>query len=996
MGESTSPISVILVSSGSRGNKLLFRFPFQRGAEHPAAQDNKPRSRYAVNGSGDTTEDQDGDSRFSDVILATILATKSDMCGKKFELKIDNVRFVGHPTLLQHALGQVSKTDPSPKREMPTMILFNVVFALRSAQAEMVSSADADSVPRTPKSMAEVGDRGEGHLGHLTAGMREVSRKTVLPIITVAPCAQWLLLSLQANADPSVISCLHNLSRRIAIVLQHEERRCQYLTREAKLILAIQDEVSAMAETTEGPQSPFHHILPKCKLARDLKETYDSLCTTGVVRLHINNWLEVSFCLPHKIHYVATNFIPPEAIERSLKSIRPYHALLLLNDEKSLLNELPLDCSPALVRVIKTTSAVKNLQQLAQDADLALLQVFQLAAHLVYWGKAIIIYPLCENNVYMLSPNANRRQHGHLQSHCKEDVEAGLGIFALLKIDNPFSSHFLSCQHREGAQPHLQLQLAHSEVVFVSCPALLKLCPFDQRLHRSGLFNHFHFSPLDSLHALDKMLELNVRLSYSPLADAFSCQFRGHNLPSMLAKFSLPVSLSEFKNPLAPPVQEPHDLLFHFLVPKSCGDVQVMACGISGNWWNTGRSSMEEPGPLTMAQCGKGSIGRVLWLLSRGVCFCLQTWVPWWLHGFIPYSDTEITITCAVQHSCEGRIGCNYRLAEMMIRDNINNDVSLIPVACTGQLPPWEAEEEQDSTTQLIQMVIWMLQHRLLIQLHTYVCLMVPPNEEELRAQDEDMPFTARVGGRSLSTPNALSFGSPTSSDDMTLTSPSMDNSSAELIPGGDSPLNKRMTENLLASLLEHEREAILNVPAAQNPEDLRMFARLLHYFRGRHHLEEIMYNENMRRSQLLMLFDKFRSVLVVTSHEDPVISVFQSLLNCRLSLSVRASTSQLSPRLQGLLQDRTCLLSLDCFPATFTSLPWPCCSPGIVTVGQEGSALALLAEGHLWGDAGALGVLPVISSMTAGTLSHESLSPWHSMHGLAPGQGELAWLLGK
>ncbi|XP_043380346.1 GATOR complex protein NPRL3 isoform X5 [Chelonia mydas] len=556
MGESTSPISVILVSSGSRGNKLLFRFPFTRGPEHPAAQAGKPRSRYAVNSTNDNTEDQDGDSReqcpltdeqlvsgFSDVILATILATKSDMCGKKFELKIDNVRFVGHPTLLQHALGQ-------------------------------------------------------------------------------------------ANADPSVINCLHNLSRRIAIVLQHEERRCQYLTREAKLILAIQDEVSAMSETAEGPQSPFHHILPKCKLARDLKEAYDSLCTTGVVRLHINNWLEVSFCLPHKIHYVATSFIPPEAIERSLKAIRPYHALLLLNDEKSLLNELPLDCSPALVRVIKTTSAVKNLQQLAQDADLALLQVFQLAAHLVYWGKAIIVYPLCENNVYMLSPNAS-------------------------------------------------------------------VC------------------------------------LYSPLADEFSCQFPGHDLPSVLSKFSLPVSLSEFKNPLAPPVQE----------------------------------------------------------------------------------------------------------------------------------------------TQLIQMVIWMLQHRLLIQLHTYVCLMVPPNEEDFRAQDEDMPFTARVGGRSLSTPNALSFGSPTSSDDMTLTSPSMDNSSAELIPGGDSPLNKRMTENLLASLSEHEREAILNVPAAQNPEDLRMFARLLHYFRGRHHLEEIMYNENMRRSQLLTLFDKFRSVLVVTNHEDPVISVFQSLL---------------------------------------------------------------------------------------------------------------------
>lgn len=63
-----------------------------------------------------------------------------------------------------------------------------------------------------------------------------------------------------------------------------------------------------------------------------------------------------------------------------------------------------------------------------------------------------------------------------------------------------------------------------------------------------------------------------------------------------------------------------------------------------------------------------------------------------------------------------------------------------------------------------------------------------------------------------------------------------------------------------------------------QGPQKTLPSPRLLHYFRGRHHLEEIMYNENVRRSHLLMLFDKFRSVLVVTSHEDPVISVFQAL----------------------------------------------------------------------------------------------------------------------
>lgn len=45
-------------------------------------------------------------------------------CDLKCFLKLSSIPF-NLPSV------QVSKTDPSPKREMPTMILFNVVFALR-------------------------------------------------------------------------------------------------------------------------------------------------------------------------------------------------------------------------------------------------------------------------------------------------------------------------------------------------------------------------------------------------------------------------------------------------------------------------------------------------------------------------------------------------------------------------------------------------------------------------------------------------------------------------------------------------------------------------------------------------------------------------------------------------------------------------------------------------------------------------------------------------
>lgn len=72
----------------------------------------------------------------------------------------------------------------------------------------------------------------------------------------------------------------------------------------------------------------------------------------------------------------------------------------------------------------------------------------------------------------------------------------------------------------------------------------------------------------------------------------------------------------------------------------------------------------------------------------------------------------------------------------------------------------WSVSEQ----AQLIQMVVWMLQHRLLIQLHTYVCLLVPPSEDEPGLREEELPLATRVGGRSLSTPSALSFGSPSRS----------------------------------------------------------------------------------------------------------------------------------------------------------------------------------------------------------------------------------------
>jgi hypothetical protein len=43
---------------------------------------------------------------------------------------------------------------------------------------------------------------------------------------------------------------------------------------------------------------------------------------------------------------------------------------------------------------------------MCSDADVPLSQMFLIARHLIVWSKAIAIYPICETNVYAVSPDA--------------------------------------------------------------------------------------------------------------------------------------------------------------------------------------------------------------------------------------------------------------------------------------------------------------------------------------------------------------------------------------------------------------------------------------------------------------------------------------------------------------------------------------------------------------------------------------------------------------
>ncbi|XP_012280656.1 GATOR complex protein NPRL3 isoform X2 [Orussus abietinus] len=336
-----NPLSIILVKSDSKGDRMLFRYPHAANHERDSSQFTNRKNPYSLLTGDDLlqsaplqTSNSNGNlPGFSDDVLSTLFAVKPELCELKFELKVNNVRFIGHPTLLQSR----------KLREINSSMLFSVVFALN------------------------------------------------------------------CQTSHCIVRCYYDLSKRLGIALRHEEKRCGFLTEEIKMMASTHDEVAARSEEeSDCEESPYEVILQKSLLARDLKSVFDSLCASGMVNVTINNWIQVSFCFPQKVHHSHKKgfIMNPRIIKRCLNSLRPYHGLLLLTEPLELLQSLPADSAPSLRRLIQMYNPLKSLQSLAADSNLTLAHIFELTGHLVYWAKATIIYPLCESNVYVISPDA--------------------------------------------------------------------------------------------------------------------------------------------------------------------------------------------------------------------------------------------------------------------------------------------------------------------------------------------------------------------------------------------------------------------------------------------------------------------------------------------------------------------------------------------------------------------------------------------------------------
>uniref|UniRef100_A0A0K0CUI4 Methyltransf_21 domain-containing protein n=1 Tax=Angiostrongylus cantonensis TaxID=6313 RepID=A0A0K0CUI4_ANGCA len=113
-------------------------------------------------------------------------------------------------------------------------------------------------------------------------------------------------------------------------------------------------------------------------------------------KVFVDNFIEVGFCVQFQA-FTHAQLTPKSRaeIDKIVKKIRPYHGILLLEDVWP-----SPDANPSVTLLLKHCEPDRSILDISTASGLPLLQVFLIVRHLLLWARAIVIYPLCNANVY--------------------------------------------------------------------------------------------------------------------------------------------------------------------------------------------------------------------------------------------------------------------------------------------------------------------------------------------------------------------------------------------------------------------------------------------------------------------------------------------------------------------------------------------------------------------------------------------------------------------
>ncbi|KAL3111357.1 hypothetical protein niasHT_019587 [Heterodera trifolii] len=233
----------------------------------------------------------------------------------------------------------------------------------------------------------DTGDQQQQHLGD---GIALDGTSIGFPVKMLAP----LLVAKGSNGNGTPFEI------KIAIAINTEQQRCNYLRDQISLMQPSHDEYEALPDELKKGRCPYEAILEKSGLAKHLRDIFEDVCDYGMVDVFVDDCIEVGFCVePKALCHVGLASRSAAEIEATMRHIRPYHGLLFLDE--SIPNP---DSNPFVRRFIDEYEPSRSFEELAHLSGLPIDQVLQIVRHYLLWARAMLIYPICTTNVYANAP----------------------------------------------------------------------------------------------------------------------------------------------------------------------------------------------------------------------------------------------------------------------------------------------------------------------------------------------------------------------------------------------------------------------------------------------------------------------------------------------------------------------------------------------------------------------------------------------------------------
>ncbi|KAK9470520.1 nitrogen permease regulator of amino acid transport activity 3-domain-containing protein [Dipodascopsis tothii] len=354
------------------------------------------------------------------------------MCDTKFEFTVGDLAFLGLPMHVQpdgrwrHLKGDESPTmksfasdgerylfedseDEAAERSYVATNLEGSVSSLfqsdysgpvAAVRSELVSSETDSDVVGGDERRDEPGEPDDG----ADNGM------TMFHVVFVMNPTE-----LEYNAK--LAEMYNYVVRPLAKCLLHEQRRYNYVWKQAQLMLRLREHAAARGQSAD---ELWNNTLTRSSLALALSQIHMAISRASIANVVINSRTR-SFQIPIQMEsgvlppvlepvkvphfYLTTEDLLSNLKQDSDRTLFDF-ALLLLDDTDKIITAIQTDAGGPLARFIRLINPTLSLYKIAQSADVPVAEAEKFAKHLIYWRRARAITPIHQRNIYAVAPTA--------------------------------------------------------------------------------------------------------------------------------------------------------------------------------------------------------------------------------------------------------------------------------------------------------------------------------------------------------------------------------------------------------------------------------------------------------------------------------------------------------------------------------------------------------------------------------------------------------------